>query len=293
MNEARIVVGLGEVLWDVFPDGPRFGGAPANFACHAAQLGADARMASAVGNDELGNKALKALQEKQVKTDCVRQMPYPTGTVTVQLDEAGKASYEFAEDTAWDHLEWSEDLANLAKQSSAVCFGTLGQRSETSRKTIQRFVKAVPAETSLRVFDINLRPPFYTEEIILESLRLANVLKLNDDELPILAKLCELSGTDVEIMRELSQRYGLRLVALTRGNRGAVLCRDGKVSESAGVETNVVDTVGAGDSFTAALVTGLLEDRELDEINKAACKIAAYVCSQPGATPRIPDHLKP
>lgn len=292
MSQAQIVVGLGEILWDVFPDGPRFGGAPANVACHAAQLGANSHMASAVGPDELGNKALKALEEKHVNTDCVIRSSYPTGVVNVQLDAAGKASYQFAEDTAWDHLEWSDNWESLASKTSAVCFGTLGQRSESSRKTIHRFLEATP-DACLRVFDINLRPPFYSDEIILNSLRPANILKLNDEELPYLAKLCDISGTDVEVMQALSQKFDLQLVALTRGGSGAVLCRGDEISESGGAPTTVVDTVGAGDSFTAALILGLLENRDLDTINHQAGKIAAFVCSQPGATPQIPDALKP
>ena len=291
MQPQRIVVGLGEILWDVFPDGAKFGGAPANVACHAAQLGADARMASAVGRDDLGDKALAALQEKGVSTECVLQTDYPTGTVLVKLDAAGKASYEFAEGTAWDHLEWLPSLAMLAAQTEAVCFGTLGQRSELSRQTIRRFVQSTP-ETALRIFDINLRPPFYTEEILWASLRIANVLKLNDDELPILANHCELPGGDeVEQIQKLARKFDLHLVALTRGDRGAVLCRGDEVSEFAGKPVRVVDTVGAGDAFTAALITGLFRKGELDPINERACRIAAYVCTQPGATPQIPVHL--
>ncbi len=292
MNRGETVVGLGEILWDVFPDGPRFGGAPANFACHAAQLDANAWMVSAVGRDDLGTKALEALEEKHVETSHVRQSEFPTGTVNVKLDEAGKASYEFAKNTAWDHLEWSADLETLAGQTAAVCFGTLGQRSEISRQAIRQFVAATPA-SAFRIFDINLRPPFYSDEIILESLKLANVLKLNDDELPILAKLSGLSGSDIEIMQALCKRFPLRLIALTRGTQGAVLCRAEEVSEFPGIPTTVADTVGAGDSFTAALAMGLLNEDDLSTINERACKIAAFVCSQPGATPQIPAHLKP
>ena len=291
MQPKRTVTGLGEILWDVFPDGARFGGAPANVACHAAQLGADACMASAVGRDDLGTKALASLQKKGVKTDCVIETDYPTGTVQVELDAAGKASYEFAEGTAWDHLEWLPSLAMLAAQTEAVCFGTLGQRSEFSRQTIRRFVEST-SETALRIFDINLRPPFYTEDIIWDSLRIANALKLNDDELPILAKLCELSADDeIEQIQELARKFDLHLVALTRGNRGAVLWRGDEVTEFAGRPVKVVDTVGAGDAFTAALIMGLLKEDELQTISEQACKIAAYVCTQPGATPRIPEDL--
>jgi fructokinase len=291
MSHKPTVVGLGEILWDVFPEGPRFGGAPANVACHAAQLGASASMVSAVGPDELGDKAIRALKEKGVETSRVAESNFPTGIVNVQLDKAGKASYQFAADTAWDHLEWSTGLETLAGKTQAVCFGTLGQRSEMSRQTIHEFVKSVPAD-SLRVFDINLRPPFYTDAIIRDSLAIANILKLNDDELPILARLSGLRGSDVEILKALSEQQKLRLVALTRGDQGAVLCRGEEISDCPGFPTTVADTVGAGDAFTAALVIGLLNNRPLDAINEAACKIAAFVCSQPGATPELPSNLK-
>lgn len=291
MNHRPIVVGLGETLWDVFPDGARFGGAPANVACHAAQLGANAKMVSAVGRDELGAKAIQSLKDKGVDATHVAESDFPTGTVTVQLDKAGKASYVFAMDTAWDHLEWSEDLETLAGTTQAICFGSLGQRSEPSRRTIHQFLKATPAET-LRVFDVNLRPPFSTDAVILESLGVANILKLNDDELPVLAKLCGLKGTEAEIIKALMQKYQLALLALTRGAQGAVLRRGEEISESPGFPTTVADTVGAGDAFTAALIMGLLNHRPLDEINESASRIAAFVCSKPGATPELPPPLK-
>lgn len=292
MNQGPTVVGLGEILWDVFPDGPRFGGAPANFACHAAQLGANAQMVSAVGQDELGQRAIETLQKKNVGTSSIAKINFPTGTVNVQLDKAGKASYQFARDTAWDHLEWSDDLKALAQQTQAVCFGTLGQRSEPSRTVIRSFVESTPKDSALRIFDINLRPPFYSDAIIIESLSIANVLKLNDDELPILAKICGLSGAEIELIKAISQKFRLRLVALTRGNQGAILCQGQEVSEFPGITTKVADTVGAGDSFTAVLAMGLLNGDPLEAINEKACKIAAYVCSQPGATPPLPNHLK-
>ena len=283
------IVGLGEILWDVFPDGPRFGGAPANFACHVAALGGTAEMVSAVGRDDLGEQALAELHQRSVGTHGVhRDEQRPTGIVTVSLDGDGHASYEFAADTAWDALPWSEDLAQLAERTSAVSFGTLGQRSECSRETIRRFVAATPS-TAFRIFDVNLRPPFVSDAVILESLALANVLKLNDEELPVLAALCACTGSDVEIMQKLADRFALRAVALTRGAGGAVLLRDGRVSEQPGIETHVVDTVGAGDAYTAVLALGLLQRRRLDAINRGACQVAAFVCSQSGATPQLPD----
>jgi len=290
-DQSPVIVGLGEILWDVFPDGPRFGGAPANFACHVAALGGSAEMVSAVGNDELGVRALAELQNRRVATCGVhRHEDRPTGIVTVSLDDDGHASYEFAADTAWDALPWSEELARLAERTSAVSFGTLGQRSECSRETIRRFVAATPSR-ALRIFDVNLRPPFVSDPVIIDSLALANVLKLNDEELPAVAALCELSGSDVEVIQELAEKFALRAIALTRGPDGAVLVRDGQVSEHPGIETHVVDTVGAGDAFTAALALGLLDGSDLTAINRSACQVAAFVCSQSGAAPQLPGGL--
>jgi len=290
MNEQiSAIVGLGEILWDVFPDGPRFGGAPANFACHVSSLGGSAEMVSAVGRDELGQQALTELRKRGVGTAAVhRHEDRPTGIVTVSLDAAGGASYQFAADTAWDALPWSEHLARLAERTSAVSFGTLGQRSERSGQTIRRFVRATPPP-ALRVFDVNLRPPFVSDSVILESLAMSNVLKLNDEELPALAALCGLSGSEVDVLRQVVDRFALQAVALTRGPRGALLMRDGQLSEHPGIETEVVDTVGAGDAFTAVLTLGLLEGRDLEAINRGACRVAAFVCSQSGATPELPD----
>lgn len=282
-----LLAGLGEILWDVFPDGPRFGGAPANFACHAAALRARAMMVSAVGRDELGQRGIAALKERGVETQLVEQSQRPTGTVQVSLNAAGVATYEFAANAAWDHLSWSQGLEQLAERIDAVCFGTLGQRSEASRETIRRFVAAT-RRTALRIFDINLRAPFYDEHVILESLSLANVLKLNDDELPVVARACQFAGDETSLMRQLADRFELKLVALTRGPRGAVLFAGGRTSDQPGVATRVVDTVGAGDAFTATLAVGLLRGDDLDTVNRRACQVAAYVCSQPGATPPLP-----
>ncbi|CAL1125271.1 unnamed protein product [Cladocopium goreaui] len=291
MSEKPTVVGLGEILWDVFPDGPRFGGAPANFACHVAALGGKAEMVSAVGADALGTDGVTILQQRGVGTEGIqRHESRATGTVDVQLDDKGLATYKFASGAAWDAIEWSDDLDRRATRAGAVCFGTLGQRSECSRRTIQRFVLATLPE-ALRIFDINLRAPFYTDEVILDSLEMASVLKLNEDEILLVAKLCELSGSENEILQALAERFELEAIALTRGQDGAVLLRGNEINEHAGVKTKVVDTVGAGDSFTAAFTLGLLEDRPLEVINRTACRIAAYVCSQSGGTPRIPPEL--
>lgn len=293
MSHPATIVGLGEILWDVFPEGARFGGAPANFACTAAALlGGRARvwMAGAVGRDELGRRAIESLEAHGVDVSCVAALEQPTGQVLVTVDPAGHASYEFAADAAWDNLPWTPEFEQLAARADVVCFGTLAQRSGRSRETVRRFVSATPA-TALRVFDINLRPPFFNDATILESLALASLVKLNDDELNVLAVLCGLHGSEVEMLRQLSRRFDLQTAALTRGPHGAILVRGDEVSEHAGIPVEVVDTVGAGDAFTAALVAGLLDGRDLAAVNDHACRLAAFVCSQPGATPRIPREL--
>lgn len=286
----KTVVGLGEVLWDLFPDGARFGGAPANVACHARQLGAKAVMVSAVGDDELGDKALAALRDMNVSTDAVAKLPQPTGSVKVELDAHGKASYEFAADTAWDNLPWTPTLQGIAANADAVCFGTLGQRSPVARQTIRRFLAETPSP-ALRIYDVNLRPPFYSDQLVTESLQIANTVKLNDDELPLAASWCDLTGDEVAVMKQLLERFDLKLVALTRGSHGATLVTKDRVCTNDGVQVEVADTVGAGDSFTAALAVGILRDDDLDHVLDHACRLAAYVCTQPGATPKLPDDL--
>ena len=288
------IVGLGEVLWDVFPDGPRFGGAPANFACNAAglaQSSAQIYMVSAVGRDTLGERAIEEITAHGVDASCVTQLAQPTGQVLVQVDEAGHASYEFAVDTAWDNLQWNDNLAQLARHTNAVCFGTLGQRSEASQTVIRRFVQSTPTEC-LRIFDVNLRPPFWTESVVLDSLSLANVLKCNEDELPIIASLLKLEGTDDSLLAELMERYSYRLVALTRGSAGSLLLdREGARSDLSGIATSIADTVGAGDSFTAALTLGTLNNLPLSTTHAWANRVAAFVCSCQGATPKLSAEL--
>lgn len=292
MSERPLIAGIGEVLWDVYPDAEHFGGAPANFACHAAGLGAQAWMASAVGVDKLGDRALESLRERGVECGCVSRDPvHATGKVLVTLDALGQAEYEFAADTAWDHLAWSPGLALLAPRCDAVCFGTLGQRSATARDSIRRFVSAVP-RSALRVFDVNLRQRFFDRDTIEASLRIASAIKLNEEELSVVADLCRIEmGTPRETMQELMSRYGLRLAALTRGPAGALLLSSEEESESAAVSTPVVDTVGAGDAFTATLVVDFLRGYPLAAINRHANAVASFVCSQPGATSPLPAEL--
>lgn len=287
------IIAIGEILWDVFPDGPRFGGAPANFACSTAELGQEkvyVNIISAVGDDDPGHDAIQVLAARGVHTEAVQINGFPTGRVDVKLDEAGTATYQFEENCAWDNLSWNRDLAELADRCHAVCFGTLGQREGKSQESIQAFVQATPAP-ALRILDVNIRKPFISDELMLASLELANVLKLNDEELPVIGCLCGFSGSDIEIMRQIAVRFGLRCVALTRGPNGAAIVSGDSVSELSGTSVKVVDTVGAGDAFTASMTLGLLNGDNLETINRNAMATAAYVCSQPGATMPFPERL--
>jgi fructokinase len=296
MPNRPIVVALGEILWDVFPDGPKFGGAPANFACTTAELAgnaADIYIVGAVGPDALGRQAVELLASHGVDTTYVQLADYPTGQVNVTLDHAGKPTFEIAENIAWDHVDWSNELDQLAKRADAVCFGTLAQRSPTSRDTIRRFVQATRPDC-LRILDINLRSPFWSDDVIRESLELATVLKLNDAELPVLARMLNLSDNDDDQLSSLLSRFDLKAMAFTRGADGAtLLSTTGERSDLPAQPVKIVDTVGAGDAYTAALAIGLLDGAPLERINAWGNQVAAFVCSQSGGTPNFPSSLRP
>ena len=290
--KALEVAGIGEVLWDVFPDGEQFGGAPANFACHCRALGARSYVISCIGDDARGERAVEFLQNHGVETSAlVVSTTYETGTVVVTLDSAGQPSYEIKEGVAWDHLTYSEHLAAIAAGLDAVCFGTLGQRESTSRETIQRFLAATQSNC-LRVYDVNLRQSFLTEDVIRTSLTIANVLKLNDEELQIIAPMHDLEGSDETIIRSLLELYGFKLIALTRGSRGSLIVTPDAVSDVAGVDVTIADTVGAGDAFTAAMITGYLNNWSLERTNQFANRVAAFVCSKIGAVPELPETVR-
>jgi fructokinase len=288
-----VVVGLGEALWDVLPDADHFGGAPANVALHAAALGAESWLVSAVGQDARGDAALARLDAAGVRRDTVARLAdHPTGVVRVTLDAAGHPVYDIATESAWDYLPWSVAVQQVAERADAIAFGSLAQRSPTSRATIRRAVAAARG-ASWRLFDVNLRQRYYDADVLTESLELANAVKLNEEELPIVARLCGLAETrPVEQLRALCERFDLRLAALTRGPCGSVLATPDRVCESPAASTVVADTVGAGDAFTATLLIGMLAGRALDEVSRRANAVAAYVCSQPGATPPIPETLR-
>lgn len=293
------IVGLGEVLWDLFPlpDGPKFGGAPANFAYHAHALGANVAMVSAVGpeSDPLASDALRILREHGIDTRGVARNALETGRVHVELDNQGHPTYRFSKHPAWDAIEWNAQLAEIATQCVAVCFGTLAQRAEPSASTIARFVSTVP-EHALKIFDVNLRGNFWTPDCIVSSLKRANVFKLSSDELQQVADACEIPASmhasDIETLKAIRQRFDLHTVALTRGGDGATLVTADDVDECPAAATTVRDTVGAGDSYTAVLALGLLNHWPLKRINQCAVTLSAYVCSQTGATPELLPEFK-
>jgi len=287
------IAGIGEVLWDVFPAGTKLGGAPANFAYHARALGAAGSVVSRVGDDAAGREILAQLQALGLATDSVAvDRSHPTGSVTVQLAADGQPRYTIHQGVAWDHLV--ADSAGIAAVSTAdaVCFGSLAQRCDPSRVAI-RALLARSHPSALRIFDVNLRQDFYSQELIEDSLELANVLKLNDTELPVLARLLEVrASSEKEQLVELADRFGLRLVAYTCGARGSMLWDGGEWSESEAPRIEVKDTVGAGDAFTAAVALGMLAGWPIQKIGAFASELAAYVCSCDGATPPIPEHLR-
>ncbi len=286
------IAGLGEVLWDLLPGGRQMGGAPANFACHARALGAEAHVISRVGQDADGAEILSRLLARGVRTECVEvDRQVPTGTVSVTVGAGGQPRFTIHENVAWDHLTGEAAARALMPGIDAVCFGTLAQRHAMARAAICSLVDLAP-RTALRVLDVNLRQEFHTPEILEQSLARANVVKVNDAELPHLAKVFDLGTEPRRQLEQLAVRWRLVAVACTRGERGSVLLSGGRWSDHPGVRVSVVDTVGAGDSFTAAMTLGLLAGWDLDVINERANRVAAHVASCAGATPELPRELR-
>jgi fructokinase len=282
------VIGVGELLWDLLPAGKQLGGAPANFAYHAQGLGATALVVSRIGNDPPGREILDGLGRFGLRTDGIAtDARAPTGTVSVALDAGGKPSFTIHENVAWDSMHADPEILDQACRADAVCFGSLAQRSPLSRAAIRAVLAAAPP-SALRLFDINLRGRFWSREIILESLQLADVLKLNDEELAIIADLLDLAGDEADQMRRLAERFALKAVALTKGADGSVLLIGNELHCHPGSEIAIVDTVGAGDSYSAALALGLLAGDAPEQILQSAHRLADYVCTQPGAMPPLP-----
>ena len=289
---ASVVVGLGEILWDVFDDGERFGGAPANFACHAAAFGAEACMVGAVGADDRGQRALKALQDHGVSTEAVVVVPeVPTGNVRIRVGALGTPEFEIPEDVAWDRVPWTQTMERLARRTDAVCFGTFVQRSATTRRTLRRFLQTT-STTCLRVFDVNLRQDEVDVDVIGWALERSSVLKLNEVELAVVAGIAGVKRGEIESgMAHLLRRYPLQCVLVTLGDRGAIVMDRARTVSVRSEPTEVVDAVGAGDAFTATITMGLLMGREASDLAAHACRVAAFVCGHAGAVPDLPSSL--
>jgi fructokinase len=291
-NSKPLIIGVGELLWDLLPTGKQPGGAPANFAFHARELGADALVISRVGDDPLGRELIAHCARLGLRTDGISvDQTVATGTVAVSLDPQGKPTFTIHEPAAWDFIDTPKHILNIAARADAVCFGSLAQRNPTSCAAITAVLEATP-HSALRIFDVNLRQHYWSPELLRRSMEQVNVLKLNDEELPRVADALGVAGDEFTILRKIVDRFELRAVALTKGANGSVLLAGGKILSRSVPPQAVVDTVGAGDAFTAALAMGLLRGCDLAEIHRIASETAGYVCSCPGATPALPEHLR-
>lgn len=286
------MIGMGEALWDCLPEGRKIGGAPANFAFHAGQFGFRTLAVSAVGDDHLGSEIKGEFE--QIGLDYILEtVPYPTGTVQVTLDDKGIPCYEIMENVAWDNIPYSSALEELAKDCGVVCFGSLAQRSQVSRETINRFLDAMPdTDDTYKIFDINLRQHFYSKEIVVNSLHKCNVLKINDEELVAVAEMfgCRTLSQE-DVCRKLVDDFGLRMLILTCGTDGSYVFSADEMSFQNTPEVMLADTVGAGDSFTGAFIASILKGMSIPEAHKRAVEVSAYVCTRSGAMPVLPENL--
>ncbi len=291
-TKRNYVVGIGEALWDVLPEGKKLGGAPANFAYHVSQFGLQSRVVSAIGEDKLGNEILDNFQGKGLHT-LIEKVEYPTGTVQVQLDNEGVPCYDIKENVAWDNIPFTDKLKQLAQKTCAVCYGSLAQRNVVSRETINAFLDAMPeGKGQYKIFDINLRQGFYTKEIICNSMQRCNILKINDEELVTVSRMFGYPGIDLQDKCWiLLAKYKLEMLILTCGVNGSYVFTPGSVSFVETPKVEVADTVGAGDSFTAAFVSAILKGKPVNEAHQLAVNVSAYVCTQNGAMPELPENL--
>lgn len=287
MNE--IVVGMGEALWDVLPEGKKIGGAPANFAYHVSQFGLPSCVVSAIGDDALGKEIIENFTSKGLD-QLIAEVPYPTGTVQVEIDQTGIPLYDIKENVAWDNIPYTEHLDAFAKRTKAVCFGSLAQRNVVSRETINHFLDTMPKDDdSLIVFDVNLRQGFYNKEILCKSMQNCNILKINDEELITVSRMFGYPGIDLQDKCWiLLGKYNLKMLILTCGINGSYVFTPGNVSFQPTPKVEVADTVGAGDSFTAAFIASILKGKSVTEAHTIAVKTSAFVCTQKGAMPILP-----
>lgn len=292
-TKRNYVVGIGEALWDILPEGKKIGGAPANFAYHVSQFGLQSQVVSAVGDDKLGNEILENFGEKGLNV-LIDKVEYPTGVVQVQLDAEGVPCYDIKENVAWDNIPFTDRLERLAKRTCAVCFGSLAQRNVVSRQTINAFLDAMPnGKGQYKIFDINLRQGFYTKEILCNSMEQCNILKINDEELVTVSRMFGYPGIDLQDKCWiLIAKYNLEMLILTCGVNGSYVFTPGKVSFVETPTVQVADTVGAGDSFTGAFIAAILKGKSVSEAHQLAVNVSAFVCTQNGAMPELPENLK-
>lgn len=287
----NLIIGLGEALWDMLPEGKKLGGAPANFAYHAGQFGLDTVAISALGEDKLADETIEALEQNGLKY-LMPRVPYATGTVQVTLTGEGIPTYEIKENVAWDNIPFNDEIKAAAKNCRAVCFGSLAQRNIVSRQTIQQFLDATP-EDCIKICDINLRQQFFSKEILEESFKRCNILKINDEELVVVTRMFghqELD--DAKICEKMVKEYNLQMLVLTCGTNGShVFTADGKHSFQPTPKVEVADTVGAGDSFTGSFCAAILNGKPVEEAHRIAVEVSAYVCTQNGAMPKYPAEL--
>lgn len=287
----RLVVGLGEVLWDMLPEGRKIGGAPVNFAYHAGQFGIDTMAVSAIGNDKLGEDTIAEMNGKHLN-HIFPSVPYPTGSVQVKLDKKGVPAYDIKENVAWDNIPFTNEIESVARSCRAVCFGSLAQRNAVSRNTIRKFIESTPSGC-IRIFDINLRQNFYTSNVIHDSLELCNILKINDEEIMLVSRMFNYDSSNIEnVCRTIMEDFSLEMVILTCGTKGSYIFTKGGVSFMPTPKVNVADTVGAGDSFTGSFCAAILRGLPVAEAHKKAVEVSAYVCTQNGAMPEIPESMK-
>lgn len=287
----RLVVGLGEVLWDMLPEGRKIGGAPVNFAYHAGQFGIDTMAVSAIGNDKLGEDTIAEMNGKHLN-HIFPSVPYPTGSVQVSLDEKGVPAYDIKENVAWDNIPFTNEIESVARSCRAVCFGSLAQRNVVSRNTIRKFIESTPSGC-IRIFDINLRQNFYTSNVIRDSLEHCNILKINDEEIMLVSRMFNYDSSNIEnVCRTIMEDFSLEMVILTCGTKGSYIFTKGGVSFMPTPKVNVADTVGAGDSFTGSFCAAILRGLPVAEAHKKAVEVSAYVCTQNGAMPEIPESMK-
>lgn len=281
MKKKPIIIGIGELLWDVLPTGKKAGGAPINFVYHASRLGAESYAVSAVGNDPLGDEIMAEIDKIGIG-HIIPRVEYPTGTVLVELKD-GIPNYTIIEGVAWDHIPLTEEMKQLAKKADAVCFGTLAQRSETSRETIQALLSFV-AEGAYRILDVNIRQHYYSKEIIVSSLRNCNVFKINDEELLLMKRIFDIEGKkEVDACRWFVETFNLKYMILTAGADYSTVFTPHTHSRIQTPRVKVADTVGAGDSFTGAFISSILDGKPLAEAHRAAVDRAAFVCTRHGA----------